>query len=168
MPLDHQEERDFRSSSFTCLQELCSRRAVDDAVVAAHRHAHALADLNLPSITTAFASTPPIARIPASGGLMIAVNWSMPNMPRFETENVEPVYCSGVSFLLSCESGEFASLLRISHRCDLRSASKITGVMRPSGIATAIPTCTRLKWRMCRPSSARSLPDDRTARSLLL
>src|SRR2546430_1500156 len=30
--------------------------------------------------------------IPASGGLITAVNWSMSNMPRFETENVEPVY----------------------------------------------------------------------------
>ena len=29
---------------------------------------------------------------------MIAVNWSMPNMPRFEIENVEPVYSSGLSF----------------------------------------------------------------------
>ena len=28
---------------------------------------------------------------------MIAVNWSMPIMPRFETENVEPVYSSGLS-----------------------------------------------------------------------
>ncbi len=29
---------------------------------------------------------------------MIAVNCSIPNMPRFETENVEPVYSLGVSF----------------------------------------------------------------------
>ena len=36
--------------------------------------------------------------MPDSGGLMIAVNWSIPNMPRLETENVEPVYSSGLSF----------------------------------------------------------------------
>src|SRR2546430_2240763 len=35
--------------------------------------------------------------IPASGGLMTAVNWSMSNMPRFETENVAPVYSFGCS-----------------------------------------------------------------------
>src|SRR5207249_4442347 len=35
--------------------------------------------------------------IPASGGLITAVNWSMSNMPRFETENVEPVYSLGCS-----------------------------------------------------------------------
>src|SRR5207253_2620873 len=42
--------------------------------------------------------------IPASGGLIIAVNWSMSNMPRFETENVAPVYSLGCSRRLRARS----------------------------------------------------------------
>src|SRR3989475_6226894 len=42
----------------------------------------------VPSATTGFCVTDPTARIAASGGLITAVNWSMSNMPRFETENV--------------------------------------------------------------------------------
>src|SRR2546428_519572 len=51
----------------------------------------------VPSATTGFCVTDPTARIAASGGLITAVNWSMSNMPRFETENVDPVYSSGLS-----------------------------------------------------------------------
>ena len=62
--------------------------------------------------------------MPASGGLMIAVNWSIPNMPRFETENVAPVYSSGLSLrsrarFASSRASREISLMR------LRSASKI-------------------------------------------
>ena len=51
-----------------------------------------------PSTATGVSSTPPTARMPASGGLMIAVNSWIPNMPRLDTEKVAPVYSSGFSF----------------------------------------------------------------------
>ena len=38
----------------------------------------------------------PIAMMPDSGGLITAVNWSISNMPRLETEKVDPVYSSGL------------------------------------------------------------------------
>ncbi len=50
-----------------------------------------------PSLTTGTSRTAPTARMPASGGLMIAVNRSMPIMPRFDTLNVEPVISCALS-----------------------------------------------------------------------
>ena len=41
---------------------------------------------------------------------MIAVNWSMPNMPRLDTENVEPVYSSGLSLRSRARLRELARL----------------------------------------------------------
>ena len=56
-------------------------------------------DLNSPSLTTTVGFAVPTAKIAASGGLMIAVNSLMPNIPKFEIEKVAPVYSSGWSFL---------------------------------------------------------------------
>ena len=49
------------------------------------------------SMTTACDAAAPIARIATLGGLMIAVNSSMPQAPRLEIVNVEPWYSSGRS-----------------------------------------------------------------------
>ncbi len=62
-------------------------------------------------------------------------------MPRFETENVEPVYSSGVSRRSRARpASAFASVPICAS--DFTSAFLITGVIRPSSIATAIPMCT--------------------------
>ena len=72
---------------------------------------------------------------------MTAVNWSISNIPRFETENVDPVYSAGWSRRLRAFSASsFAS--RPMRASDLRSAFQITGVMSPSSMATAMPMCT--------------------------
>src|ERR1051326_3165780 len=47
------------------------------------------------SRTTGLADIAPTARIAASGGVMTAVNSSIPNIPRLLIENVAPVYSSG-------------------------------------------------------------------------
>ena len=41
---------------------------------------------------------------------MIAVNSSMSNMPRFETEKVPPVYSSGLSFRSRARAGQVLRL----------------------------------------------------------
>src|SRR6266536_6037944 len=75
--------------------------------------------------------------IPASGGLMTAVNWSMSNIPRFETENVAPVYSLGWSRRLrALSASSFAS--RPISASDFTSAFRITGVISPSSTATAM------------------------------
>src|SRR5450759_5919325 len=50
-----------------------------------------------PSRTTGSALAAPTARMAASGGLITAVKWSTPNMPRLLTVKVPPVNSSGVS-----------------------------------------------------------------------
>ena len=44
----------------------------------------------LPFRTTARSSLAPTARMVDCGGLMTAVKWLMPNMPRLETDDVPP------------------------------------------------------------------------------
>ncbi len=51
-----------------------------------------------PSTTTGFSLIAPTARMVAAGGLMTAVNSSIPYIPRFETVKVAPWYSSGASF----------------------------------------------------------------------
>ena len=94
-----------------------------------------------PSTTTGRWAMRPTARIPASGGLMIAVNSSMSNMPRLETLNVAPVYSSGASRRARARSARAFDSAVISSR-PFRSAFRMTGVMSPSSIATAIPMWT--------------------------
>ena len=83
----------------------------------------------------------PTARMPASGGLMMAVNWSMSNMPRFDTLKVPPVYSSGLSRRSLARPASSFTSAEIS-RSDFRSAFRTTGVIRPSSTATATLRCT--------------------------
>ncbi len=55
---------------------------------------------------------------------------------------VEPVYSSGLSFLLSRPIGQLLDLGGEIVGDGLRSALRTTGVIRPSGSATATPMCT--------------------------
>ena len=106
-----------------------------------------------PSRTTGTSRIPPMARMQALGGLMMAVNSAMPNMPRFEVVKVEPAYSLGSS----APSLARAARSRVSApiwASPFRSASRTTGVMRPSGMATATATCAPACWRMT-PSSSR-------------
>ena len=64
-----------------------------------------------PSNTTGRGSTAPTARMAVSGGLMMAVNCSMPNIPRFETENVAPVYSLGRELACARAVGQGAHLV---------------------------------------------------------
>jgi hypothetical protein len=70
----------------------------------------------------------------------MAANLSMPIMPRLETQKVPPANSDGVSFFsLALLPRALASALIA--KSDFRCASRITGVMRPSSIATANDTC---------------------------
>ncbi len=93
------------------------------------------------SSTTTFGPSAPTARMAASGGLMIAVNSSMPNIPRLEMEKVLPVYSSGFSFFSRARPASSFTSRAIS-AIPFRSASRTTGVMSPSSTATATPMCT--------------------------
>ena len=75
-------------------EERRADRAVDDAVIARERHRSRLPGTTAPSQTTGSSRTWPTARMAPSGGLMTAANASMPNMPRFEMENVPSVISS--------------------------------------------------------------------------
>src|SRR5882762_10515691 len=71
----------------------------------------------------------------------------MSNMPRFETLNVAPVYSSGFRRRLRARPASSRDSAPISRRLFM-SAFRITGVMRPSSMATAMPTCTSFQYRM--------------------
>ncbi len=79
--------------------------------------------------------------MPASGGLITAVNSSISNMPRFETENVAPVYSSGFSRRSRARWASERASVPIAES-GFRSALRITGVIRPSSTATAMPRWT--------------------------
>ena len=96
-----------------------------------------------PSRTTGSVFDAPTARMQASGGLMMAVNSSMPYMPRLLTVKVLGVLrSSGVSLpsrarvALSLISAPMAAIGRWS-------ASGTVRVISPSSSATATPTLTR-------------------------
>ena len=72
---------------------------------------------------------------------MIAENSSMPIMPRLEIENVAPVYSFGCRRRLRARSASALASAAMS-ASDFVSASRMTGVIRPSSIATATPMCT--------------------------
>ena len=73
----------------------------------------------------------------------MAVNSSISSMPRFDTEKVPPVYSSGVSRRSRARAARSCDSAAIS-RSDLRSALRMTGVMSPSSMATAM-----LTWTSC-------------------
>src|SRR2546427_1378573 len=71
----------------------------------------------------------------------------MSKMPRFEPLSVEPVSSSGLRRRLRAFPARSRASAPIS-RNDFMSAFRITGVMRPSSMATAMPTCTSFQYRM--------------------
>ena len=81
----------------------------------------------------------PTAKMDACGGLIIAANSLMPNMPKFETVIDPPLYCSGLrEFVFANFANSFISL-EISLR-PLEFTFFTIGVIRPSSIATATDT----------------------------
>lgn len=89
--------------------------------------------------TTGFLTVAPMAKIAAFGGLMIAQKRSIPAMPRLETQNVPPVNSAGCSFLSLARPPRALASVLIWKRL-LASVSRMTGVIRPSSIATANET----------------------------
>ena len=81
---------------------------------------------------------------------MIAVKCSMSNIPRLEMLKVEPVNSSGLSFRSRARPASSRDSALISRRL-FWSAFRITGVMSPSSIATAIPIWA---WRHTRIRSS--------------
>ena len=65
----------------------------------------------------------------------------MSNMPRFDTEKVAPVYCAGCNRRARASSASSRASRPIS-LSDFTAASRMTGVIKPSSTATAIPRCT--------------------------
>lgn len=78
----------------------------------------------------------PMARMHDCGGLMIAVKWSMPNMPRLEMVNEPPWYSSGLSLPSLARPASALVSAEIAAR-PLEPTSRMIGVMRPLGVATA-------------------------------
>ena len=64
--------------------------------------------------TIGFCFMAPTAKIHASGGLMIAVNSSIPNIPRLDTVNVFPESSSKLIFLFLDLSAKSLILFEIS------------------------------------------------------
>jgi len=96
-----------------------------------------------PSRTTGCSVIAPTARIAACGGLMTAVKWVTPYMPRLETVKVPPP-SSGGRIELSRTRSARARVVRAISPSDLVSASKTVGTTRASWPATATPTFTRV------------------------
>src|SRR5882762_8129738 len=63
-----------------------------------------VAETIFPSRATARSSPAPTARIALCGGLMMAVNSLIPNMPRLEMEKAPPSYSCGFSFFALARS----------------------------------------------------------------
>mmetsp|Transcript_9016 Transcript_9016/g.28346 ORF Transcript_9016/g.28346 Transcript_9016/m.28346 type:complete len:200 (-) Transcript_9016:333-932(-) len=99
----------------------------------------------LPSATTRF-SAPPIARMAACGGLIIAVKCLTPNMPRLETVNVPPWNSSGLSLLARARAASSLVSAAICAR-PFVSARAMIGVIRPLSVETATQTSAWLYVR---------------------
>ena len=80
--------------------------------------------------------------IAACGGLMIAVNELIPNMPRFETVKVPPPSSGGVIVPARTRSAS-ARVSRAISPSAFVSASNTVGTTSASSAATATPTFTR-------------------------
>src|SRR5476649_2376760 len=93
----------------------------------------------LPSLTMARSSPTPTAMMQLCGGLMMEVKLLIPNMPRLETEKPPPSYSLGLSFLSLARPARSFTSLEISTR-PLVSHLNTMGVIRPEGMATAMPT----------------------------
>src|SRR5205807_839105 len=104
----------------------------------------------LPPSTTGTSLMAPTARIAASGGLMIAVNSSTPNMPRLEMENVAPVRSPSAGRPERARSMTCRDSIEIWTR-SFMSASCTTGTSRPMPWlgATARPMLMEcLRWNL--------------------
>ena len=73
------------------------------------------------------------------GGLTMAWKCLTPNMPRFDTAVVPPWYSSGLSLRFRARRARSLASSAITDSV-FSSAERITGVMRPPGIDTAMPT----------------------------
>lgn len=67
---------------------------------------------------------------------MIAVNWLMPYIPKFETVNVPPWYSSGLSLPSRALAARDLVSAEMAAR-PLEPTSLMMGVIRPVGVATA-------------------------------
>lgn len=74
---------------------------------------------------------------------MMAVNWSMPNMPKLEMVKVPPWYSSGLSLpSRALEARDLVSAEMAAR--PLPPTFLMMGVMRPVGVATATQMSARL------------------------
>ena len=91
------------------------------------------------SSTIGFLIILPIAKIDACGGLIIAENSLIPNIPRFDIVIDPPIYCSGFK---EFDFANFAnSLISLDTSLSpLKLIFFIIGVISPSSIATATDT----------------------------
>ena len=104
-----------------------------------------------PSTATGVGPADETARMAASPGLMIALNSSTPNMPRFETVNVLPVRSSTDAVPSRAAAASAAARSWICSTVS-RSASRMTGTTSPVGTDTAMPRWTRLRDHTDTPS----------------
>ena len=72
---------------------------------------------------------------------MIAVNSSMPNIPRLEIVKVEPSQSDGCNFLDLARCAKSFTSAEICES-DFPSAKRTTGTNKPSSTATATPIFT--------------------------
>jgi hypothetical protein len=103
-----------------------------------------------PARTTARGPSAPTDRIPAWGGLMMAVKLRMPYMPRLDTVNVPPPSSGGVISPERTRAASVRASRAISPR-DFSSASNTVGTTSAPSAATATPTFTR-EYTCTRPS----------------
>ena len=91
--------------------------------------------------TTGWRVASPAARIAAWSGVIIAVNCPMPYIRRLLMEKVAQESLSGVSLRARARAVRSCASRAISVSV-LRSASRMTGTMSPSSMATATPMLT--------------------------
>ena len=133
------------SSAGFCRTSRSAARNVAPTAPSTTRWSHdSVSDIRWPTTmrspsTTGLVTVAPTARMAALGGLMMAEKRSTPIMPRLLTQKVPPVNWSGLSFLsLARRPSDLAS--ELIAKIDLAWASRTTGVIRPSSMATAKDT----------------------------
>jgi hypothetical protein len=100
-----------------------------------------VAVVSLPFLTTGSRRAAPIARMAACGGLMIAPNSSVPNMPRLVTVSVPPS-SSSCRRLPALARSTRSRTAAASAEIDLSSTPVTTGVTSPRSVATATAMST--------------------------
>ena len=94
-----------------------------------------------PFLTIGRCSPLPTAKMQLCGGLMMAENSRMPNIPKLEIEKPPPWNSSDFSFLSLARAAKSFISFEMMARPFL-SAFRMIGVIRPSGVATAIEIST--------------------------